>query len=103
MNARASELVTALRALLATLPGASALSLHASQRSTFVVITVETDEAVRALGAGLGLEPPERRTTAEYWWRRATAERDRGALRIDVIGPRHRHPAPPDDDATPAA
>ena len=40
MTARASELVTALRALLVTLPGASALSLHASERWTFVVITV---------------------------------------------------------------
>jgi hypothetical protein len=102
MNARASKFVTALRALLATLPGANALSLHASERWTFVVITVDTDEAVRALGAALELEPPELRATAEHWWRRATAERDHGALRIDVIGPRHRPPAPP-DDAAPAA
>lgn len=95
MNARASEFVTALRALLATLPGANALSLHTSERWTFVVITVDTDEAVRALGAALELEPPELRTTAAHWWRRVTAEYDRGALRIDVIGPRQRHPAPP--------
>ena len=99
MNARASELVTALRALLVALPGASALSLHALERWTFVVITVDTDEAVRALGATLGLDAPELRKTAEHWWRRATAEYDRGALRLDVIGPRHRNPAPPDDSA----
>lgn len=55
MNARTSEFVVALRALLITLPGASAISLQASEFRTLVVITAESDEAVRALGAALGL------------------------------------------------
>lgn len=102
MNARALELVAALRAQLATLPGISALSVHVSPRWTFVAITVGTDDAVRTLGATLRLEAPTIRKTPEFWWRRATAERNDGALRVDVIGPRQRHPAPP-DDAAPAA
>jgi hypothetical protein len=99
MNARASALVAALRALLATLPGASAISLHVSELWTLVVITAESDEAVRALGAMLELGAPAIRTTAEHWWLRAAAERDLGALRVTVLGPRHRNPPPPPDDA----
>lgn len=97
MNARASELVVTLRALLGTLPGANAMSLHASKIWTLVVITAESDEAVRALGATLGLGAPQIRKTAEHWWLRAAAERDLGALRVTVLGPRHRNPPPPDD------
>ena len=99
MNARASELAVALRAVLVTLPGASAISLHASEIWTLVVITAESDEAVRALGAALGLGAPEIRKTAERWWLRAAAEHDLGALRVAVLGPRHRNPPPPDDAA----
>ena|SRR5215218_3621438 len=99
MNARAFDLVAALRALLVTLPGANAISLHASKIWTLVVITAESDEAVRALGATLGLGTPAIRKTAEHWWLRAAAERDLGALRVAVLGPRHRNPPPPDDAA----
>jgi hypothetical protein len=97
MNARAQELVVGLRAILATLPGASALGFHASEIWTLVVITADSDEAVSGLGTALGLSGPEIRKTAERWWRRATAERDHGALRVVVVGPRHRNPPPPDD------
>lgn len=94
MNARAFELVAALRALLATLPGASAISLHVSESWTFVAITAQSDEAVRELAVVLGLSAPEIRTTAEHWWRRAMTERDRNTLRVAVFGPRHRSPPP---------
>lgn len=90
MNGRAFDLVAALRAHLATLPGATGFSIHASAVWTLVVITAESDEAVRELGVALELSAPEVRATAEHWWYRATAERDLGALRVDVIGPRHR-------------
>lgn len=99
MNARASDLVVALRALLVTLPGATAISLHASEIWTLVVITAESDEGMRTLGATLGLSAPEIMKTAEHWWLRAAAERDLGALRVAVLGPRHRNPPPPDDAA----
>ena len=95
MNARTSEFVGALRALLATLPGASAISIHASAIWTLVAITAESNEAVRTLGLALELGAPELRTTAEHWWHCATAEHDRGALCVEVIGPRQRRPTPP--------
>lgn len=44
---------------LATLPGANAISVHASPIWTLVVITAESDEAVRALGVMLGLDMSE--------------------------------------------
>lgn len=97
MNARAHDLVLTLRAILATLPGASAIGLHASERWALVWITADSDEAVSELGEALGLGEPEITKTAERWWRRAAAERDGGALRVAVIGPRHRNPPPPDD------
>jgi hypothetical protein len=99
MNARAFELVDALLAILTTLPGASALNVDASEIWAFVVITAESDEAVRALGTALGLGAPAVRGTARLWWRYAAAERRHGALHVEVkvLGPRHRNPPPPDD------
>jgi hypothetical protein len=98
MNARALELVDALRAILTTLPGANALHVAASEIWALVVITVESDEAVRVLGTTLGLGAPAVRGTARLWWRYATAERDHGTLRVEVkvLGPQHGSP-PPDD------
>jgi hypothetical protein len=99
MNARAFELVDELRTILTTLPGASALNVDVSETWALVAITAESDEAVRTLGTTLGLGAPAIRKTKARWWRYATAERHRGALRVEVkvLGPRHQNPPPPDD------
>jgi hypothetical protein len=94
MNAQAVDLVSTLRAVLATLPGATAISIHASTAWTLVLVTAGSDEAVGTLGEALGLGAPEVRIGSGRWWRRATAERDAGALRVDVVGPHHLS-APP--------
>ncbi len=88
MNAHAYHLVVALRAVLAGLPGATGISIHASSVWTLVWITAASDEAVSSLGEALGLSTPEIRGTAGRWWHRATAERD-GRLRVEVTGPHH--------------
>ena len=95
MNARAYELVATLRAVLATLPGATGISIHASTVWTLVWITAASDEAVCSLGEALGLSTPEVRAAAGRWWRRATAERGNGTLRVEVTGPHHTGLPPP--------
>ncbi len=89
MNAQAYDLVVELRAILGTLPGATAIGLHASETWTIVLITTSSDEAVTALGEALGLGAAEVARGVGGWWRRATSERDRGALRVVVTGPHH--------------
>jgi hypothetical protein len=59
MNACAYDLVVELRAIFGTLPGATSIGLHASERWTLVLITTSSDEAVTALGAELGLGATE--------------------------------------------
>jgi hypothetical protein len=94
MNGQAYQLAVTLRALLATLPGATAISIHASTTWTLVLITAVSDEAVNTLSEQLGLSAPEVRIALGRWWRRATAEHDAGTLRVEVAGPHHRD-APP--------
>ena len=94
MNVRAYQLIVRLRTLLGTLPGATAISIHASTAWTVVLIAAASDEAVRTLGETLGLGAPEVRISAGRWWCRAIAERNRGMLRIEVAGPHHMG-APP--------
>ncbi len=89
MNAHAYHLAAMLRAVLAILPGATAISIHASTNWTLVLITAASDEAVSTLSEALGLGAPEVRIGVGRWWHRATAERDAGALRVDVVGPHH--------------
>ena len=89
MNARAHDLTVTLRAILGTLPGATALSIHVSPAWTLVLITAASDEAVSTLSEALGLSVPEVRIAAGRWWCRATAERDAGMLRVEVAGPHH--------------
>ena len=55
MNTRAHDLTVLLRGILGTLPGATSIGLHASERWAFVLITAASDEAVVALGEALGL------------------------------------------------
>ncbi|HWO18428.1 MAG TPA: hypothetical protein VNO30_06615 [Kofleriaceae bacterium] len=94
MNAQAHLLVATLRAVVAGLPGDTAASIHTSPRWTLVWITATSDEAVSSLGAALGLGAPEIRGAAGRWWFRATAERNQGALRVEVTGPHHTGVSP---------
>ena len=90
MNAQAHHLVVMLRAILASLPGSIAISIHASPTWTFVLISAVSDEAVGELADALGLGAPEARLGIDRWWYRATAERDGETLRIAIVGPHHR-------------
>lgn len=94
MTAQAHRLVATLRAVLAGLPGATAVSIHTSPHWTLVWITAASDDAVSSLGAALGLGAPEIRGTAGRWWLRATAERTQGVLRVEVTGPHHAGVSP---------
>ena len=98
MNARAHDLTVLLRGILGTLPGARSISVHASARWVFVLITTTSDEAVGALGEALGLAC-DVRIGKRWWWRRAMAEGEQGLLRIVVAGPAHKGQAPPGDAA----
>lgn len=97
MNTRADDLVLELRAILRSLPGATSIAFHASEVWTLMLITALSDEAVIALSDELGLGGTEVRSTAGRWRRRASSERDHGALRIVVAGPDHKGPSPGDD------
>lgn len=103
MNTRAYNFVVGLRAVLSTLPGATAISLHGGERWTLVLITVSSDGAVIALGEDLGLGEAEIRTAVGRWWRRATSERDHGALRVEVAGPHHMGRPPGEDEGEPSS
>jgi len=96
MNVRAHDLTVLLRAILRSLPGGTAMCIHGSERWALVLITASSDEAVLALGEDLGLEC-DLRIGKRRWWRRATAERDEGRLRIEVAGPPHRGRPPHDE------
>jgi hypothetical protein len=89
MTAQADHLVVMLRAILATLPDAIAINIHASPIWTLVLISADSDEAVRELADALGLGAPEARIGIGRWWYRATTERDDGTLRIVVVGRHH--------------
>lgn len=89
MNVRAHDLTVLLRAILGTLPGATSIGLHASERWAFVLITAASDEAVVTLGEALGLAC-DVRIGKRRWWRRATSEGEQGMLQIVVAGPPHR-------------
>src|SRR5262245_57392868 len=97
MNVRAHDLTVLLRALLRSLPGATSMYVHASEKWALVLITVSSDEAVLALSEDLELEC-DITIGKQRWWRRATSERDQGTLRVEVAGPPHQG-RPPGDDA----
>jgi hypothetical protein len=102
MNARAVQIIGALRALLGTLPGATSVGLHAMETWTLLLITAASDEAVSVLGASLELGPVELRRNDTRWWYCATAEYECGALRVSVNGPPHTG-TPPKDGEPPAS
>ena len=97
MNVRAHDLTVLLRALLSSLPGATAMCIHASERWALVLITASSNEAVLELSEDLELAC-DIRIGEQQWWRCAASERDQGRLRIEVAGPPQRG-RPPGDDA----
>lgn len=94
VNARACSLSTMLRDGLASLPGAASISLHAQEAWALFLIMATSDEAVISLSESLGLALAIRHEEGR-WWRVAVGERDQGALRCEICGPRHRG-QPPD-------
>jgi hypothetical protein len=89
MNARACDVVAALRGVLGKVPEANEISLHDFQSGwTLVRIVAPTDGAVHRLCADLGLGPPETKSHQGWRWLRAAASVQR-ILRVTVIGPLH--------------
>lgn len=95
MNARGYSLVRGQRATLDTLPGATGISFHASERWTICLIAASSDAAVVGLGNQLGLGTVEVRTGAGRWWYCAMSEQ--GAVRVEVFGPHHLGRPPRDE------
>jgi hypothetical protein len=94
MEARAQNLLAALKGITATLPGANGVSFHVHTAWCYVLVWCVSDEAVQVIGADLGLGPVEVRTIPGRWWLRTHAE-EAGA-RVEVVGPHHIGPATPD-------
>lgn len=89
MNARAYNIALRLRGYLVSLPGADSISLHAQDHWVLFLILTSSDEAVISLGEELGLAD-HIRSEEDRWWRIAVGEREGGALRCEVSGPRHQ-------------
>jgi hypothetical protein len=96
----ALDLVAALHGILGELVGASGVSIHAMKAWTVVLVTAVTDDSARALGAVLGLGAPKYRTATDHrtgtqrCWVFASTDLDRGAVRVQVVGPSHAGPPP---------
>jgi hypothetical protein len=93
VNTRARMLIAELRALLGGLPRARAVNAHAG--AWLQVYVVAGDDAdVEALGAELGLDPPERVShEGVSLYRAASSEADAA---ITVVGPHRREDVPGD-------
>jgi hypothetical protein len=93
VNDRARGLVAELRAILGGVPRARAVNAHAG--AWFQVYIAAVDDAdVEALGAELGLDPPERVShEGVSLYRAASNEADAA---ITVVGPHRREDVPGD-------
>jgi hypothetical protein len=92
VNARADNLMDMLRDGLTSLPGATSVTFHAQETWCLCMIIAVSDEAVVLLGKELGLALHAKLEEGERGegrrWRRI-AVGERGALRCEVLGPRH--------------
>lgn len=88
MNERGRDLMAELRGFFSRLPGATSMSLTASERWALLLVRVDSDEAVVALSEAFGLTYDVGIDTRK-WWRRATGEAEQGLLQIVVAGPPH--------------
>lgn len=93
MNALADNLALKLRGDLDSLPGATSISFHAQEKWALCLITASSDEGVISLGKKLGLTC-DIRSEEGWWWRIAIGEREGGAIRCEVSGPRTRGQPP---------
>lgn len=94
MNARAYDFALMHRDELTSLRGASSITFHAQKAWFLMLIIADSDEAVISLSEEFDLTLQIE--SAKGWWRRiAVGQRNDGALRCLVSGPRARG-QPPD-------
>jgi hypothetical protein len=97
VNTRARMLVAELRTILRGLPRARAVNAHAGAWLQVYIAAVD-DADVEALGAELGLDPPERVSyEGVSLYRAASSEADAA---ITVVGPRCKEEVPGDVSRT---
>ena len=89
MNERGRDLMARLRDCFGMLPGATSMTLTASERWTLLVVRAVSDEAVVALSEAFGLTCDVGFDTRQ-WWRRATGDAEQGLLQIVIAGPPHK-------------
>lgn len=85
-----------LRGFFGMLPGATSMSLTASERWVLLLVRAASDEAVVTLSEAFGLTCDVGIDT-RVWWRRATGEDEQGLVQMIVAGPPHEDAPPPDD------
>ena len=88
MNERGRDLMGRMLGCFGMLPGATSMSLTASERWAVLLVRTGSDEAVVALSERFGLTCDVRIDT-QKWWYRATGEAEHGLLQIVVAGPPH--------------
>jgi hypothetical protein len=88
MNERGRDLMAEVRGFLGRLPGATSMSVTASERWVLLLVRVASDEELVALSEAYGLTCDVGIDT-RAWWRRATGEAEQGLLQIVVAGPPH--------------
>jgi len=89
MNEHGRDLMARLRDCFGMLPGATSMTLTASERWTLLVVRAASDEAVVALSEAFGLTCDVGFDTRQ-WWRRATGDAEQGLLQIVIAGPPHK-------------
>lgn len=90
----ALDVVAACHGILGALVGATGVSFHAIGTWTIVLVSAATNAAAHTLSASLELGTPKVQSHDGQWWLRAAADFNRGAVRVEVIGPHHAGPPP---------
>jgi len=88
MNEHGRDLMRRMLGCFGMLPGATSMSLTASERWAFLLVRATSDEAVVALSKRFGLTCNVRVDT-QKWCYRATGEAEQGLLQIVIAGPPH--------------
>jgi len=88
MNEHGRDLMRRMLSCFGMVPGATSMSLTASERWAVLLVRTTSDEAVVALSKRFGLTCNVRIDT-QKWWHRATGEAEQGLLQIVIAGPPH--------------